>query len=85
VPAASGSCSVEAHVLQQVQCVAVEMIADVAMNDLGCGFELADRLVGMRDEVDERMNRVLRHARPTAPHSESSTLPWVTKENPTLS
>jgi len=52
VPAASGSCSVEAHVLQQVQCVAVEMIADVAMNDLGCGFERADRLVGMRDEMD---------------------------------
>jgi hypothetical protein len=66
--------------LQQILRVAVEVIAGVAANDLGCGFERTDRLVGMRDEVDRRMNRVLRHARPTAPTRESSILPWLPKE-----
>ena len=56
--------------------VAVEVIASVPANDLGCGFERTDRLVGMRDEMDRRMNRVLRHGRPTAPGRESSGALW---------
>jgi hypothetical protein len=70
--------------LQQILRVAVEVFAGVAANDLGCGFERTDRLVEIRDEVDRRMNRVLRHARQTVPTRESSTLPWVTEENPAL-
>src|SRR5215831_20871593 len=39
----------------------------MAADHLGSRLEGTDRLVGMRDEVDWRMNRVLRHGRPTAP------------------
>jgi hypothetical protein len=69
------------NLLQQILRVAVEVIAGVAANDLGCGFERTNRLVGMRDKVDRRMNRVLRPARQTVPPAKVPTLPWVTEEN----
>jgi hypothetical protein len=59
--------------MQHVLCPAIALIAGMAPNDLGRRFERTNRLVGMCDEVNWRMNRMLRHARQTVPQCKSST------------
>jgi hypothetical protein len=44
--------------MQDVLCLAVEVIAGMAANDLGRGFQRPNQFVRMRDEVNWRMNRV---------------------------
>src|SRR5262249_45073642 len=59
--------------MQHGLCPAIALIAGMAPNDLGRRFERTNRLVGMCDEVNWRMNRMLRHGRQTVPQCKSST------------
>src|SRR5258708_36792540 len=59
--------------MQDVLCLAGELIAGMAANDLGRGFQRPNRFVRMADGVNWRVNRVLRHGRPTGPPVKSSS------------
>src|SRR5262249_12963256 len=59
--------------MQYVLCPAIALIAGMAPNDLCRRFERTNRFVGMCDEVNWRMNRMLCHGRQTVPQCKSST------------